>query len=143
MIADEFRQKEWDVSEEVTCIRNEDSSRRIDIIAIDRKNKVAHILDPTVRYEAGENQAAEMNEEKRRIYVPCVPDLTERYRLQGFDVEVIGLYIGARGAVPKFFVDFCNKYFLSKDLISRIVISILKVEATPETTGRVTFSILG
>ena len=62
MIADEFWQKEWDMFEEVTCIRNEDSSRRIDIIAIDRKNKVAHILDPTVRYEAGENQAVEVDE---------------------------------------------------------------------------------
>ena len=126
MIADEFRKKEWEVFEEVTCIGNEDSSRRIDIIVIDRENKVALILDPTVRYEAGENQAVEVNEEKRRIYVPCIPDLTERYRLQGFDVDIIGLYIGARGALSKFFVDFCNKYSLSKDLIGRIVISVLK-----------------
>ena len=126
MVADDFRLKGWEVFEEVPCIGNEDSSRRIDIITIDRKKKVALILDPTVRYEAGENQAVEVDEEKRRIYEPCVPDLTERYRLQGFEVKVIGLYMGARGTVPKFFVDFCHKYLLSKDLIGRIVISILK-----------------
>ena len=126
MVADDFRLKGWEVFEEVPCIGNEDSSRRIDIITIDRKKKVALILDPTVRYEAGENQAVEVDEEKRRIYEPCVPDLTERYRLQGFEVKVIGLYMGARGTVPKFFVDFCHRYLLSKDLIGRIVILILK-----------------
>ena len=127
MIADAFRGKDGqEVHEEVPCIATDDSSRRIDIIVIDRGKKQAWILDPTIRYEWNETQAKDVDEEKRTIYEPCVPDLRQKYRLAGFDVKVIGLYNGARGTISKFFVDFCRSFSLCKDLIKRIVISVLK-----------------
>ena len=56
-------------------------------------------MDPTIRYEGNDTQATELDEEKRNIYEPCVPDLMLKYRIASFDIKVIGLYIGARGAV--------------------------------------------
>ena len=127
MIAEAFREKDsYEVHEEVPCIATDDSSRRIDIIVIDRGKKQAWILDPTIRYEGEETQAADVDEEKRKIYEPCVADLGQKYRLTGFDVKVIGLYIGARGTISKFFVEFCRSFSLCKDLIKRVVISVLK-----------------
>ena len=127
MIADAFRGKDGlEVYEEVPCIATNDSSRRIDIIVIDRGKKQAWILDPTIRYEGNDTQATEVDEEKRKIYEPCVPDLMLKCRIAGFDIKVIGLYIEARGAISKFFVEFCRSFLLPKDLIKRIVISVLK-----------------
>ena len=88
--------------------------------------KQARILDLTIRYEGIETQATDVDEEKRLIYEPYILDLKLKYRLAGFDVKVIGLYIGARGTIPKFFVDSCKCSSLPKDLMNRIVISVLK-----------------
>ena len=111
---------------EVPCIATNDSSRRIDIIVIDRGKKRRWILEPTIRYEGNDTQATEVDEEKRNIHKPYVPDLMLKCRLAGSDIKVIGLYIGARGAVSKFFVEFYRSFLLPRDLIKRIVISVLE-----------------
>ncbi|KAJ4428684.1 hypothetical protein ANN_25677 [Periplaneta americana] len=50
MIADALRSKNLDVHEEVHCIADGGSNRRIDIIAINRNKQTAEIIDPTIRF---------------------------------------------------------------------------------------------
>lgn len=38
------------------------------VIAIDKNKKSAHIIDPTVRFEAGADQPVGVDVEKKRIY---------------------------------------------------------------------------
>uniref|UniRef100_A0A8D8VK96 Reverse transcriptase n=1 Tax=Cacopsylla melanoneura TaxID=428564 RepID=A0A8D8VK96_9HEMI len=89
--------KQFEVYEEVSGIASDGSSRRIDIIAIDRKNKKGIIVDPTVRIESNENQPYDVNDEKRSIYNPTIPYYKNKYGLN--EIEVIGLLIGARGMI--------------------------------------------
>ncbi|KAJ4446864.1 hypothetical protein ANN_13564 [Periplaneta americana] len=46
-----LRNKGWEVHEEVHCISEDDSHRRADIIAINRQQQKAIIIDPTIRME--------------------------------------------------------------------------------------------
>ncbi|GAV07920.1 hypothetical protein RvY_17698 [Ramazzottius varieornatus] len=91
MIAEVLRGKDG-LEVEVPCIAENGSSRRVDIIIIDRGKSQAWIVDLTVRYEGGEQQATEVDNEKKRIYEPCVRDLKGKYRMEEYEVEVIGLY---------------------------------------------------
>ncbi|KAJ4449357.1 hypothetical protein ANN_00755 [Periplaneta americana] len=52
-----LRNKGWEVHEEVHCISEDDSHRRADIIAINRQQQKAIIIDPTIRMERDLNQA--------------------------------------------------------------------------------------
>ncbi|GAV09996.1 hypothetical protein RvY_19481, partial [Ramazzottius varieornatus] len=91
MIAEALRGKDGlEVYEEVPCIAENDSSRRVDIIIIDRGKSQAWIVDPTVRYEGGDQQATEVDNEKKGSE-PCVRDLKGKYRMEEYEVEVIGL----------------------------------------------------
>ncbi|KAJ4439247.1 hypothetical protein ANN_07367 [Periplaneta americana] len=51
-----LRNKGWEVHEEVHCISEDDSHRRADIIAINRQQQKAIIIDPTIRMERDLNQ---------------------------------------------------------------------------------------
>ena len=103
-IASAFSKKGYEVYEEVPCIALQGGSRRIDIIAIDRKNNSAFILDPTIRSETDSNQPEAVNIEKKDIYDSTVPYFQEKYKIN--NISVIGLFIGARGTIPKFLVKF-------------------------------------
>ncbi|KAJ4435491.1 hypothetical protein ANN_18107 [Periplaneta americana] len=70
-----LRNKGWEVHEEVHCISEDDSHRRADIIAINRQQQKAIIIDPTIRMERDINQAHQVDHEKRAIYEPCIPTL--------------------------------------------------------------------
>ena len=100
------------------------SSRRVDIIAYNPVSKKGFILDPTVRMEQDTNQAEAVNLEKKAIYDPCIPYFKQKFGL--VDIEVIGLYIGARGTISSFFVDFLKSEKLASSLIEDIVITVLK-----------------
>ncbi|KAJ4436314.1 hypothetical protein ANN_18945 [Periplaneta americana] len=65
-----LRNKGWEVHEEVHCISEDDSHRRADIIAINRHQQKAIIIDPTIRMERDLNQAHQVDQEKRVIYEP-------------------------------------------------------------------------
>jgi hypothetical protein len=123
-IANELRGKGLEVYEEVTCTGENDSVRRVDIIAINRSLKKGYIIDPTVRYENDESQAELTDIEKRSIYEPCIPYFLLFYNLK--EVEVIGLLVGARGSIPTFFVNFCKRFRLSSCFIYKIVLLALK-----------------
>ncbi|KAJ4427222.1 hypothetical protein ANN_24839 [Periplaneta americana] len=98
MIADAFRSKNLDIHEEVHCIADGGSNRRIDIIAINRNKQTAEIIDPTIRFEISATQPSEVNEEKKKIYEPSYQRNTTLKK-----ITVAGLFFGARGTIPKTF----------------------------------------
>lgn len=106
------------------CLHSSDgSNRRIDLIAFNEKSKTGYIIDPTIRFEFDENQSILVDEEKKRIYEPCIPDVKEKLKLKS--LEVIGLLIGARGTLTKFFLDFCTKFKI-ENVIENIGIEAIK-----------------
>ncbi|KAJ4452015.1 hypothetical protein ANN_03529 [Periplaneta americana] len=74
-----LRNKGWEVHEEVHCISEDDSHRRADIIAINRQQQKAIIIDRTIRMERDLNQAHQVDQENRTIYEPCIPYLKAKY----------------------------------------------------------------
>ena len=108
---------------EDTCLDSV-SSRRVDIIAFNQVSKKGIILDPTIRMEQDTNQAEAVHQEKRAIYDPCIPYFKEKLGLN--EIEVIGLYIGARGTIPNFFLQFMKNQSLPSTLIEDIVTTVLK-----------------
>jgi len=111
------------VYEEVPCIAEGGSTKRIDIIAID-PDRNALVIDPTIRFELSNSQTEEVDREKKSHYEPTIPDLKEKFNLES--VEVIGIMIGARGTIPKFFEDFRRRFNLPKQINTSIVDSVIK-----------------
>ncbi|KAJ4437087.1 hypothetical protein ANN_17222 [Periplaneta americana] len=62
----------YEVYQEVHCLAKDGSSRRVDIIAINRGNDTAIIIDPTVRFETAVEQPIAVHEEKKIIYDPTI-----------------------------------------------------------------------
>ena len=60
------------------------------------------IVDPTVRFEQDGQLVIKVDEEKRTIYIPCIPHFSERYNIPVAALEVKGLLFGARGTSFKF-----------------------------------------
>ncbi|KAJ4434411.1 hypothetical protein ANN_22972 [Periplaneta americana] len=127
MIADALRSKNLDVHEEVHCIADGGSNRKIDIIAINRNKQTAEIIDPTIRFEISATQPSEVNEEKKKIYEPTIQYLSAKYNIE--KITVTGLFFGARGTIPKAFVKWREKYKLTRDLQDAIVTTIIKFSA--------------
>ena len=65
------------------------------------------MLDPTIRMEKDGDQAKGVDEEKRNKYKDSIPDLLQKYNL--VSIDIIGLYIGARGTITNFFEEFRKK----------------------------------
>ncbi|KAJ4427892.1 hypothetical protein ANN_23900 [Periplaneta americana] len=124
LIANALRKKSWIVEEEVFCLATNGSSRRIDIIAYSQTTKKGYIIDPTIRIETGSSQPEDVNQEKINIYLPTVDYFKAKYQLE--DIEVIGLLIGARGVIPKFFESFKKTFELPQTLTADIITSVLK-----------------
>ncbi|KAJ4436728.1 hypothetical protein ANN_16860 [Periplaneta americana] len=65
LIASSIRQNaSYEVYEEVGCVSSDGSTRRADIIIIDRQKDKGVILDPTIRFEMHEQQPQEYSERK-------------------------------------------------------------------------------
>ncbi|KAJ4444098.1 hypothetical protein ANN_05887 [Periplaneta americana] len=104
-----LRNKGWEVHEEVHCISEDDSHRRADIIAINRQQQKAIIIDPTIRMERELNQAYQVDQEKRAIYEPCNPYLSAKYNIPLFNWEELRLY-------------FCQCYFINhKQYVDEVI----------------------
>ena len=82
------------------------------------------MLDPTIRMEKDGDQAKEVDEEKRNKYKDSIPDLLIKFNL--VSIDIIGLYVGARGTITTFFEEFRKKFNLPKSMVEDIVISVLK-----------------
>ncbi|KAJ4447397.1 hypothetical protein ANN_09403 [Periplaneta americana] len=91
-----LRNKGWEVHEQVHCISEDDSHRRADIIAINRQQQKAIIIDLPIRMERYLNQAHQVDHEKRAIYESCIPYLSAKYNIPFFNLSVTGLFFGAR-----------------------------------------------
>ncbi|KAJ4439335.1 hypothetical protein ANN_07457 [Periplaneta americana] len=117
------KKKSWTVEEEVFRLATTGSSRRIDIIAYSQTTKKGYIIDPTIRIETGSSQPEDVNQEKINIYLPTVDCFKAKYQLE--DIEVIGLLIGARGVIPKFFESFRKTFELPQTLTADIITSVL------------------
>ncbi|KAJ4443380.1 hypothetical protein ANN_05048 [Periplaneta americana] len=106
-----------EVHQEVHSFAKDGSSRRVDIIAIDRRNDRAIIIDPTVRFETAVEQPIAVHEEKKTIYDPTIQYFRDYYHIQG-QIEVFALLFGARGKIPKFSVEFpsVGRFFLASGL---------------------------
>ncbi|KAI5731459.1 hypothetical protein M8J77_010249 [Diaphorina citri] len=124
LLAKELKKQYDEVYEEVQGIASDGSTRRIDIIAIDRKKKKGIIVDPTVRFETSAEQPDEVNEEKRSIYIPTIPYYKEKYGLSEIDVR--GLFIGARGTITSFFKSFAVEFNISESTLKCISQSVTR-----------------
>ncbi|KAL1446313.1 hypothetical protein WDU94_005645 [Cyamophila willieti] len=124
IIADHLRKENWTVQEEIHCVASNGSNRRVDIWCYKPNLNKGFILDPTVRMEMSLEQAGAVNEEKKSIYEPCIQYFRENYQIE--DIEVMGLLVGARGAVTKFFEEFRRNFKLPKSLTEKVVISAIR-----------------
>lgn len=86
----------------------------MDTLAFDPRSNKAYIIDPTIRYEHNDDMDAKVEEEKRRIYEPCIADLKRRYDNEYGDrqYEVLGIWMGARGTVGKSLVALFERFDL-------------------------------
>lgn len=115
LIANALSDKNYEVYQEICGISEEGSTRKSDIIAIEKTRINAYIIDPTVRFESNiRNQADVVHEEKRKIYQPTT----------SFYKEVIGLLFGSRSTLFKRYINFRKQFNLPKSLDQDIVISI-------------------
>lgn len=125
-IATTLRKAKWEVYEEVHCLAENGSTRRADIIAIDRRNQRSLILDPTVRFEKDDQQANNVNDEKKSIYNPCIPHFSERYKMNINTWEVKGLLFGARGTSFKLTKTILLSLKFSNEDINKICLMVLR-----------------
>ena len=121
-----LRKSTLEVYEEVHCISEDDSNRHVDIVAIDRNEKKAVIFDPTIRFKQDIQQAKAVDKEKRRLYLPCIPHISESYKANNYEWEVRGLLFGARGSSYKYTRHILTKFKVTKTKIKDICIKILK-----------------
>ncbi|KAJ4432326.1 hypothetical protein ANN_20945 [Periplaneta americana] len=61
-------------------------------------------------------QPEDVNQEKINIYLPTVDYFKAKYQIE--NIEVIGLLIGARGVIPKFFESFRKTFELLQTLLT-------------------------
>ena len=82
-------------------------------------------LDPTVRFERDSNQTTEVDLEKKKIYDPCIPYLSEKYQIPKHEWTVIGLLFGSRGAISKFTWQQLHSFKISQETIMDLENGIL------------------
>lgn len=126
MLASTLKDNKWLVFEEVHCLSTTGSTRRADIVAIDKSNKKAFVLDPTIRFEINTTQAEEVDKEKRSIYEPCLPYLSKHYQINLKHWKVIGLLFGCRGAVTNYTWQNLKSLGISQEVLHNITLSIIK-----------------
>ena len=121
-----LRDRGFHTVDEAPCNDTSGSNRRIDILAFDPRTNNAYIIDPTVRFETNEDIDEIVQREKSNIYEPCIPDLKRRYQQWGDrEFEVIGVWIGARGAVGTSMVQLFDRFDLPKSRIPEIAEKVL------------------
>ena len=121
-----LQDKGFDCYDEVTCIDDNGTNRRVDILAFDLKSNKAYVIDPTVRFENNEDMDEVVQLEKAGIYDKCFNDLKERYKQYGErQLETIGLWFGSRGTIGKNVVNFFERFQLDKKKLPEIAESIL------------------
>ncbi|KAJ4428832.1 hypothetical protein ANN_25825 [Periplaneta americana] len=80
-VAATLRNKGWIVEEEISCLAENGSMKRVDILAYNADTKQGIIVDPTIRFEVECHQSAEVHLEKKSIYEPTVNYFKLKYAL--------------------------------------------------------------
>ncbi|KAJ4436465.1 hypothetical protein ANN_16496 [Periplaneta americana] len=125
LIAASIRQNaSYEVYKEVGCVSSDGSTRRADIIIIDRQKDKGVILDPTIRFEMHEQQPQEVCREKQVIYEPCCQHLGAQYHITHW--TVFGLMFGARGTIPRDTLSQLKQFKISDATIDAIGSHVLK-----------------
>jgi hypothetical protein len=124
LIADELKTKGWKVHVEFPCLSSDGSNRRVDILAFNERTREGFIIDPTVRFENAITQSDDVDNEKKLIYEPCIPDILKKCNLK--KLKVIGLLIGARGTITKFFEDFRTTFGLPVSFRDEVAIHAIR-----------------
>jgi len=114
-----------EIYEEIHVVAQNNSNRRIDIIALDRKSKKGFIIDPTIRFENNRDQNFEVQKEKADIYEPCIPYIQTNYQFN-YPIEVIGLFIGARGTITKQVQETFKRLKIPEKLCEEIALATVK-----------------
>ena len=124
-IAELLENKGFQCNIELRCVDSDGRTRFIDILAIEAKTNKAFIIDPTVRYETNADIEHEVVAEKKEIYDKCHDFVKQQCGVTA--VETVGLWFGARGAVPPSVIDFWQRFGLpSKDLCALAHLTQLK-----------------
>ncbi|KAJ4451375.1 hypothetical protein ANN_02837 [Periplaneta americana] len=118
LLAAALRNKGWEVYEEVHCLADQDSVRRIDT-----SPSIGEIIDPTIRFEQSKAQPKDVDKEGKEIYESAISYFRNKYNVQS--ITVTGLLLGSRGTVPKMFVTWKGKYKLGKDIQDEIIQNII------------------
>jgi len=85
---------------------------------------IQYILDPTVRFEKSIDKPAEVDAEKKSIYEPIVEDMKKKYNIK-FDIQVIGILIGARGSMSNYTKTLLKDLNLPASLFVDIATSVV------------------
>jgi len=123
ILANAFRSKHMKTYEEVHCLANNGSNRRIDILTYCDKSSKAYIVDPTIRFETNPDQPNEVNKEKQDIYQDCIPYLQKTYKIK-YPIEVVGLLIGARGTISLSTQNSIKRLNLPKNIENLIALAV-------------------
>ena len=125
-LADLLREKGFQCTVEAHCVDGLGSNRFIDILAVKPGSHTAFIVDPTVRYESNHDVAAEVQADKEGTYLSCIPDLRRKYRQIGNKtVEVVGLWMGARGTISSQFLAFFDRVGLDRKHLPELAVTVL------------------
>lgn len=101
LLANSLRSKGLEVYEEVHCLADGDSNRRIDIIAINRQKASADIVDPTIRFEVSLNQPNEVDLEKKKkimsqVYLTFWKNtISRKFQLPDCSLDLVELFLNS------------------------------------------------
>ncbi|KAJ4441883.1 hypothetical protein ANN_11743 [Periplaneta americana] len=98
-IANLLRNRGWEVHEEIHCVSEDYSHRRVDIIAINRRNQKAMVLDPTICFERDTNQTMQITTEQNMylVFHTSVKNMAFRFTTELFQAY----YLERRVKKPK------------------------------------------
>ena len=126
-IASLLKEKGYQCYDEVKCVDSDGSTRYIDILAFEPNSNRAFIIDPTIRFEANRDVAAEVQADKEKIYTKCIDDVERKFSpLHGSrQYEVIGVWIGSRGTITSSVIEFFDRFGLNKDALVGLAEEVL------------------
>ncbi|KAJ4449196.1 hypothetical protein ANN_00593 [Periplaneta americana] len=101
-IAVALRNKGWIVEEKISCLAEIVSTRRVDILAYNADTKQGIIVDPTIRFDLGCHQSAEVHHEKKSIYETTVNYFKLKYALIYVEFCQLGIFTLKRNSQEGF-----------------------------------------
>lgn len=94
----------------------------MNLLVYNEDNRNGLTLDTTVRFQTDEDQPESVNEEKQRLYVPCIPNIQSKLK----QLHVIGLLVGARGTISKLFLDLCKQFKVNNKMVEEIAVEAFR-----------------